>query len=64
MLTEAVILATAMAVAAAGGSGIDASRCNEESLDRKYDNCVSMLHTGSIKHTNKSDFLQHFFFPT
>ena len=50
MLTAAVtfLMATTprAAAAAAPGGTAAASSCDEAALDREYDNCVALLHTG------------------
>ena len=61
MLTAAVTLAmmttTPRAAAAAAASGKAAtSSCDEAALDREYDNCVALLHTGKGGHErNRKD---------
>ena len=51
MLTAAVTLAIVTttpraAAAAAPGGTAAAPSCHEAALDREYDNCVALLHTG------------------
>ena len=61
MLTAAVTLAmatsTARVAAAAAGSNA-ASSCDEAALDREYDLCVALLHTGKDTQTDENEKIQ------
>ena len=73
MLTAAVtlVMATTTTRAVRSGDNTDAAAaaaaktvhsCDEPALDRKYDNCVAMLHTGTTETLNDRP-RTHFYFP-
>ena len=51
MLTAAVTLAFATTTARSAAAAAGGTSCDEAALDREYDNCVALLHTG--KDTNE-----------